>query len=170
NIGGSLTFDTPSNTWVYSSANSIQAPLLFVGPNQVNFQIPPGTPTGAAVPVQLTKPDGSTLLTTLNVTATSPGIFTLSSNGQGQGAVLNFDSSLNGVSQLVAGASPAQRGSVIQIFLTGAGDTNPQLAPGDAAPSDGNPLVFTVVRPSVTIGGINAPVQFSGMGPGEPGV
>ena len=170
NIGGSLTFDTPSNTWVYSPAGSIQAPLLFVGPNQINFQIPPGIGLGSAVPVQLTTPDGSTLLTTLNVTATSPGIFTLSSNGQGQGAVLNFDSSLNGIPQIIAGASSAQRGSVIQIFATGAGATNPPLAPGDAAPSSGNPLVFTIVQPTVTIGGTNAPVQFSGMAPGYPGV
>ena len=88
-IGGSLNFDAPSNMWVYSPADSIQAPLLFVGPNQINFQIPPGIDIGSSVPVQLTKPDGSTLLTTLNVTAASAGIFTLSSNGQGQGTVLN---------------------------------------------------------------------------------
>jgi uncharacterized protein (TIGR03437 family) len=150
-IGGTLHFDTPGNQWIYSPDGSVQAPLLFVGPNQVNFQIPPGTGLGSAVPVQLTRPDGSTLLTTLNVTDASPGIFTLASNGQGQGAILNQDNSLNGIPQLIAGANPAPRGSVIQIFATGAG-------------------VFTVVQPVVTIAGVNAPVQFSGMAPGYPGV
>ena len=169
-IGGSLTFDATSNTWIYSPTGSVQAPLLFVGPNQINFQIPPGIRLGRSVPAQLTKPDGSTLLTTLNVTATSPGIFTLSSNGQGQGTVLNEDNSLNGIPQIIAGANPAPRGSVIQIFATGAGATNPPLSPGDAAPLGGNPLVFTVVHPTVNIGGMVAPVQFSGMAPGYPGV
>jgi uncharacterized protein (TIGR03437 family) len=169
-IGGSLNFDAPSNMWVYSPAGSIQAPLLFVGPNQINFQIPPGIGVGSSVPVQLIKPDGSTLLTTLNVTAASAGIFTFSSNGQGQGAVLNQDNSLNGIPQLIAGANPAPRGSVIQIFATGAGATNPTLAPGDAASFGGNPLVLTVVHPTVNIGGTVAPVQFSGMAPGYPGV
>jgi uncharacterized protein (TIGR03437 family) len=169
-IGGSLNFDTPSNMWVYSPTGSIQAPLLFVGPNQINFQIPPGIGVGSSVPAQLTKPDGSTFLTTLNVTATSPGIFTLSMNGQGQGTVLNQDNSQNGIPQIITGANPAPRGSVIQIFATGAGATNPPLGAGDAAPSSGNPLVLTVVQPTVNIGGVNAPVQFSGMDPGYPGV
>lgn len=170
NVGGSLTFDTPSNMWTYSPTGSLQAPLLYVGPNQVNFQIPPEIGPGSAVPVQLTKPDGSTLLTTLKVTTGSPGIFTLASSGQGQGAVLNQDNSLNGVSQLVPGANPASRGSVIQIFATGAGATNPPLAAGEAAPIGGDPLVLTVAKPVVIIGGVNAPVQFSGMAPGYPGV
>jgi uncharacterized protein (TIGR03437 family) len=169
-IGGSLTFDTPSNMWTYSSANSMPAPLLFVGPNQINLQIPSGINLASAVPAQITEPDGSTLLATLNVTGSSPGIFTLSSNGQGQAAVLNQDNSLNGIPQLIPGANAAAPGSVIQIFATGAGATNPALAPGEAAPSSGNPLVYTLVQPTVTIGGINAPVQFSGMAPGYPGV
>jgi uncharacterized protein (TIGR03437 family) len=39
-----------------------------------------------------------------------------------------------------------------------------------AAPPSGNPLVFTRVQPTVTIGGIQAQVKFSGMAPGYVGL
>ncbi len=84
--------------------------------------------------------------------------------------MLNQDNSENGVPQLIAGANPAPRGSVVQIFATGGGATVPSLPPGDAAAPSGNPLVVTVIQPVVTIGGVNAPVQFSGMAPGYTGV
>ena len=164
-IGGTLNFDSTSGKWVYSSTGAAPAPLSFVGPTQINFQIPPGTSLGSAVPVQLTRPDGTTLLTTLNVVATSPGIFSVLMNGQGQGAVLNQDYSLN------FGTNPAPRGGVIQIYATGAGATNPPMLPGEAASATGNPLVFTQVQPTVTIGGITSPqVYYSIMAPGFPGV
>jgi uncharacterized protein (TIGR03437 family) len=93
-----------------------------------------------------------------------PGIFTLSSSGAGQAAVLNQDNSQN------FATNPAARGTVIQIFATGAGATTPTLAAGTPAPASGNPLVYTQVQPTVTIGGENAAVQFSGMAPGFVGV
>src|SRR5262249_16942442 len=39
NLGGSLGFDFVSGKWNYLPTGSTQAPLLFVGPSQVNFQI-----------------------------------------------------------------------------------------------------------------------------------
>jgi uncharacterized protein (TIGR03437 family) len=139
-----------------------------VGPNQINFQVPPGIGLGSAVPAQLTKPDGTTLLTTLNITATAPGIFSVLQNGQGQGAVLNQDNTPNGL-PIFVGASPAARGSVIQIFATGGGDTTPSLLPGEAAPASGNPLILTNAQPSVEVGN-EAAVTFSGMAPGYVGL
>jgi uncharacterized protein (TIGR03437 family) len=167
-IGGSLTLS--GATWTYSSTGSSLAPLLFVGPTQLNFQVPPGIAPGDSIPAQLTKPDGSTLLTTLRIAATAPGIFSVPQNGQGQGAVLNQDFSLNGDPKALMGAKPAARGSVIQIFATGAGETTPALAAGEAAPASGNPLVLTKVQPTLTIGGKNAKVLFSGMAPGFVGL
>ena len=169
-IGGSLTLDSPINKWTYSSTGAIQAPLLFVGPNQINLQIPPGITPGTAIPAQLTRPGGSTSLTTLNITATAPGIFTVLQNGQGQGAVQNIDFSQNGDPQSILGAKPAALGSQIEIYATGAGDTNPPLLPGQSADPSGSPLVLTNVQPTVTIGGQPAQVLFSGMAPGFVGL
>jgi len=154
-----------NGTWSYSTTGATAASLQYAGPQQVNFQFPPGIPAGASVPVQLTKADGSTLLTTVSVTATAPGIFTTRQTGQGQGAVLNQDSSVNGDPAVSAGAKFAARGSVIQIYATGAGATTPSLSPGFPAPASGS-LVLTVAQPTVTIGGKTAVVQFSGLAPG----
>ena len=162
-IGGTLSYGGASG-WTYASAGAAQAALLFVGLNQINFQIPSGIAPASAVPAQLTKPDGSTLLTTLNIAPSAPGIFTVLQNGQGQGAVLNQDNTQN------FGTNPAARGSVIQIYATGAGDTNPPLMPGEPAPASGNPLILTNVTPTVSIGGQAAQVLFSGLAPGFVGL
>ena len=167
-IGGSLTFET--NRWVYSQVGSQEAPLVFVGPTQVNFQVPQGIIPGDSVPAELRRPDGSTLVTTLRIVPTAPGIFTVLMNGQGQAAALNQDNSQNGNPQSILGARPAQRWSVIQIYATGAGETDLPLLPGEAAPASGNPLVLTRVTPTVTIGGQTARVLFSGMAPGWVGL
>jgi uncharacterized protein (TIGR03437 family) len=166
-VGGTLQLS--SDAWTYSTAGASLAPLLYVGPTQINFQLPPGIAPGSSIAAQLTKADGSTLLATLQVAPTYPGIFTILQNGGGQAAVLNQDNSHNGNPATSVGATPAARGSVIQIFATGAGATNPALAAGQPAPASGS-LVLTVAQPTVTIGGVNAPVQFSGLAPGFVGL
>ncbi len=55
---------------------------------------------------------------TVPVQATAPGIFAADGSGTGGGAILNQDYSLN------VRLNPAARGSVIAIYLTGAGVTN----------------------------------------------
>ena len=169
-FGGTLSFDTPNSKWVYSPAGSLPAALLFVGPNQVNLQIPPGIAPASGVGAQLTKADGTTYAGTFDLSATAPGMFTVSQDGRGQGAVQNSDFSQNGSSQVLPGSRPAARGEVIHIYATGAGDTTPSLASGEAAPAGGSPLVFTKVQPTVTIGGVQARVFFSGLAPGFVGL
>jgi uncharacterized protein (TIGR03437 family) len=170
NIGGSLTFDALAGKWNYSPTGATLAPLLFVGPNQINFQMPQGIAAGNNVASQLTKPDGSTSLSTVVIAANGPGIFTILQNGQGQAAALNPDYSQNGNPQSIVGAKPVMRDTFIQIYATGGGDTTPALMPGEAAPASGNPLVLTNVQPTVTIGGQSAQVLFSGMAPGFVGL
>ncbi|MGH9785749.1 MAG: hypothetical protein ACRD88_16375 [Terriglobia bacterium] len=166
-VGGGLVFDPP--VWTYLPVGSIEAPLIFAGPGRVLFQIPPGISLGDAVPVELRRPDGSRLLSTVRIVAAVPRIFTVSMTGRGQAAVLNQDNSRNGVPESIPGARPARRATVIRIFATGAGDTDPSLLPGEAAPASGDPLVLTRVQPTVRIGGIAASVLHSIMAPGFPG-
>ncbi|MGH9843055.1 MAG: SBBP repeat-containing protein, partial [Blastocatellia bacterium] len=61
------------------------APLFFVAPMQVNYQIPPGTANGAAA-VTVTSGDGSVSTGTINVTAVAPSLFSASATGQGLAA------------------------------------------------------------------------------------
>ncbi|MDA1313160.1 MAG: SBBP repeat-containing protein [Acidobacteria bacterium] len=61
----------------------------------------------------------------------SPKIFTLDGIADGQAAVLNEDGSLN------SAANPARKGSIIAIFATGAGTTDPPSVDGAITPIGG---------------------------------
>jgi uncharacterized protein (TIGR03437 family) len=91
----------------------------------------------------------------LPVTGASPGFFTLTSNGQGQAAALNQDLSFNQPS------TPAARGSIITLFGTGEGQTDP----GGVTGSVTGGLAMLTQKVSVTIGGVNAEVKFAGEAP-----
>ncbi len=96
---------------------------------------------------------------TVPVRAATPAIFSLDSTGMGPGAILNQDTSINST------GNPAAIGSVIALYCTGGGVTTPASADGEVI---GGPLRNLVQTPvvTVTIGGVNAPVQFAGAVPG----
>jgi adhesin/invasin len=142
--------------------NGVPAPLFYVSPTQINFQMPP-EPAGSNVSVVVTSGGINSLSATVSIAAAGPGIFTVNSNGQGQAAALNQDNSPN------SSQNPAAAGSVIQIFATGLGATNPAIAAGQPGPSS-PPLASTVSTPLVTINGNSAPVGFSGLAPGYVGL
>ncbi len=143
--------------------NNVPAPLFFVSPGQINAQVPfevAGiTPVNVVVQVsgQTSAPEP------LQIAATSPGIFTVPSVGSGPGAIIDA-STFQTIAPLPGGA-PARPGQVVAIFCTGLGQTNPPLASG-AAGATSEPLNRTVQAATVTIGGQNATVSFSGAAPG----
>ncbi len=63
------------------------APLFFVSPGQVNFQIPAGTSAGSAT-ATLTTADGSTALGLLQIATVAPSLFTANASGQGVAAAV----------------------------------------------------------------------------------
>jgi uncharacterized protein (TIGR03437 family) len=98
-------------------------------------------------------------MVTVPVAASAPGVFTLSASGKGQAAVLNQDYTLNGPH------APASRGSVLQIFATGEGQTVPPGVDGRLAGGSA-PLPVPVLPVRVLIGGVEARVLYAGAAPG----
>ncbi|GAF99109.1 unnamed protein product, partial [marine sediment metagenome] len=107
--------------------------------------------------VQAEYQGGKTPELALPVADAAPAVFTLDSSGRGPGAILNQDYSVN------TPASRAAKGSIIQIFATGEGQTNPPGVDGKVA-IGGLPSPILLV--SVTIGGLDAPVKYAGAAPG----
>lgn len=141
--------------------NGVPAPLFYVSPTQINFQMP--TPiTDSSVQVVVVSGTVQSLPVTVPIVSEDPGIFTIRSDGTGQAAALNFDNSPNG------SAIPAAAGSVVQLFCTGLGAVNPPVLPGQ--PAGTNPVSVTVTTPVVMVGGQPAVVQFSGLAPGFVGL
>jgi uncharacterized protein (TIGR03437 family) len=76
----------------------------------------------------------------------------------------------NDDNELVTPSHPIHRKSntALIIYLTGLGPTTPSVPSGQPGPS--NPLAFSTVQPTVTLGGTTLPVLFSGLAPGMVGV
>ena len=63
------------------------APLFFVSPIQVNYQIPPETSAGKAT-ITVMSGDGSVSTGTAQIAAVTPGVFAANANGQGVAAAV----------------------------------------------------------------------------------
>jgi uncharacterized protein (TIGR03437 family) len=133
------------------------APLLFAALNQINAVVPYGVSGKAATKVQVTYQGQVIAVLFLSVTATAPAIFTLDSSGVGPGAILNQDKTVNSPS------NPTGKGSVVELYATGAGQTDPPGKDGQVA---GDALSKPVLPVSVQIGGLDAGVLYAGAAPG----
>jgi len=136
------------------------ATLLYVSAGQINAIVPYAAAGASSTAVQVQYQGQTSAAVTVPVQAATPGIFSQDKTGLGPGAILNQDYSLN------ASLSPATFGSVIQIFATGGGVTNPPQTDGALAPV-AEPLPrITALPVSVTIGGLAAKVDYAGAAPG----
>ena len=140
---------------VQVTVNDVAAPLVYASPGQLNAIVPYETGISGVARVRVTYGQASSAWE-VPLSGAAPAIFTIGSTGVGQGAVLNQDSSVNGP------ANPAVRGSVIQIFATGEGQTSPTGGTGTVTGSSGGAPVLHV---TVTVGGIEAPLEFAGAAP-----
>jgi uncharacterized protein (TIGR03437 family) len=137
--------------------NGIPAPLTYVSRRQINAVVPFEI-TGSQATVQVQYSYGGTSdPVVVPVVPATPGIFTLSATGQGPGAILNEDGSVNTVD------NAASRGSTIQIYGTGSGITSPPVRTGSVVAA----AAQSVIPVHVKIGGIDAQVLYAGAAPGE---
>ena len=158
---------TPQGTVSTNVANTVvafdgvAAPLIFVSANQINAIVPYEIAGRVSTNVVVTRGGQSSAVLQLRVADTAPSIFSLSQGGNGQGAILNSNSTVNGAS------NPAAKGSIIVIYATGEGVTRPQPATGAVTSATGTSFPAPVNNVSVKIGG--APVttfNYIGEAPG----
>ena len=102
--------------------DGVAAPLMFVSRHQVNAMVPGTIRQAKEVQIQVENNGTWSNPVRVAVKPASPALFTLTQEGLGQGAILNFeaerqDYTVNGDSR------PARRGSVIVLYGTGHGGT-----------------------------------------------
>jgi uncharacterized protein (TIGR03437 family) len=157
---GLTPVDSPSSTVLGGTSvlfDGTPAPLLYAGPDQINAIVPYAVSGNASTQVQIAREGRVVAGLTVPVLAAAPAIFTLDSSGVGPGAILNQDGSIN------SSANPADRGSVVVIFATGAGQTDPPGRDGQLAE---DPFPKPVLAVLLRIGGRNAEVLYAGAAPG----
>jgi uncharacterized protein (TIGR03437 family) len=127
------------------AVNGVAAPILFVSPNQVNFQIPWETQTGTAN-ITVSQTGVASKAVSIAVANAAPGLFLTSA---GTAVAQNYPSySANTAS------NPIAAGGTIVVYLTGIGAVLPAVADGAASPS--SPVSYAALGCSATIGGIAA--------------
>jgi trimeric autotransporter adhesin len=144
------------------SIGGIPAPILYVSPSQINVQAPFKTLLGSAA-IAIDTPSGPANPGQITVTAAAPAIFRCS-NCLNQGMIETPDGNVPAY-----GIEAAHPGEYVSIYCTGLGDVSNRPADGAPAPF-GPPYSETLVTPAVTIGGVPAVVQFSGLAPGYAGL
>jgi uncharacterized protein (TIGR03437 family) len=143
-----------------SMPNPIIAPLYFVSPGQVNFQIPFEVQR-TNISITVSTPQGTSNAISVNLNPMAPGLF--SQTADGKGAALAFDPNFD-----LLTATP-KLGSTVVFYATGLGATTPAATSGVGGSST---LPFNQVAApfDVYIGGSKATVAWAGLAPGFSGV
>ena len=150
------TFPTAvGNTQVLFDGNP--APMIYALKNQVSAMVPFGLAGKTSTQVQIVYNGVKSDAVTVPVVAALPGLFSLDSSGGGQGAILNQDGTLNSF------ANPAPAGTIVVLFGTGAGQTNPPGQDGKLALSTfPAPLLQPV---TVSFDGVQGDVLYGAQAP-----
>jgi uncharacterized protein (TIGR03437 family) len=143
--------------------NGTPAPMIYAGSTQVSAVVPYEMASVANPSVWINFAGQTSNAYQLSLTAAAPGLFAQNAAGSGPGAILNQDNSLNGP------AHPAAKGSIVQMFMTGEGQTTPQgstgaittvtLPPPQVTPAPLQPI-------QIWIGGQPALYTYAGEAPG----
>ncbi len=136
--------------------NGIPAPIVYTSDQQLAAIVPYAT-KGPSADMVVTYQGHPTNPMPVLIQASSPGLFTADSTGQGQAAAINQDGTIN------TPTNPAAAGSYISLYATGEGATTPAGVDGKPATA---PLPKPILPVTVTIAGQPAPVQYAGAAPG----
>ncbi len=140
------------------TVNGRRAPLLFVSPTQINFQVPFEAAGSATLNVQVSRSDVTSPVQSVPTAETQPGIF----RSGAQPIVIHVDYSL------VNPARPAAPGEVLLLYGTGLGALN--NAPATGSPAGTDPLSTAGIVPTLTLGGLPSEILFAGLAPGFAGL
>jgi uncharacterized protein (TIGR03437 family) len=136
--------------------DGIAAPMIYASSTQVSAVVPYEMASVASPSVWINYGGQTSSAYQLYSVTSAPGVFARNSSGSGPGAILNQDNSLNGPD------NPAAKGSIVQVYMTGEGQTNPpgitgaittatlpppQVTPAPVQPIqvliDGQPALYT---------------------------
>jgi uncharacterized protein (TIGR03437 family) len=129
------------------------APLVYAQSTQISAVVPYEVGAELLTEVQVVYQGQGSGTVLVPVTASAPGIFSLDASGSGAGAILNQDSTIN------SAGNPAAAGSIIVLYATGEGQTNP---PGVDGKLGTVPLPAPAQSVTATVGGVSAEVLYAG--------
>jgi uncharacterized protein (TIGR03437 family) len=179
-VGSTIPLSTTLSDVMSVTFNGIPAGLYFVSAGQINAQLPfdvlKSGRTSGAVNLVVTRGNGASAPSNVNVVPASPGIFT--TNAAGTGQAFAYD---NSTGDLAAPVGPPigpfttvpisrSSGHALVIAGTGLGLVTPPageqpIGNNVPAPSVNGQFWNTVLKPTVLIGGVQAQFVYSLLSP-----
>lgn len=145
------------------TVNGVVVPMQFVSPTQINAQLP--FQVSGTADVVLRTPGGVSDALKITILPAAPSVFRTGGAGPLTGLATIVRAS-NG--DFVTASNPVHPSDRLTIYLTGMGQTLPEVPTGAPAPSD--PLSSALLPSTVTLGGTPLFVEFAGLTPGGVGV
>jgi len=152
---GAANVPLPTNLGGVSAIiNGSPAPIFYVGPNQINAQVPYSVGPGTAT-LQVNAPNGTTSTVQFQVAQAAPYINALN------GRAIAVDASNN----LITPQNPARVGSTVVVYFTGVGPVS-----GSPVTGSGSPFGNSTLSNFATVGGSRATVAYLGLTPQSVGL
>lgn len=169
-VGGAQALPIPTElNGVQVLVNGLAAPVVLTGATQIVALIPYEVSGARFATFQVMVNGSGSNKVTVYVDNTAPGIYTLSENGIGAGAILHADYTL------VTDSSPSVPGETVLLYMNGLGTVTPAVGDGAAAP--GNQLSISDENGGILVyldDGVHALAQanvsFNGLAPGFAGL
>jgi uncharacterized protein (TIGR03437 family) len=143
--------------------NGIPAPMIYASSTQVSAVVPYEMASVVSPAVWIKYAGQTSNAYQLFSGAAAPGLFTQNASGSGPGSILNQDNSVNGP------GNRAAKGSIVQVFMTGEGQTSPPSVTGAITAATLPPPQVTpgpLLAVGVTINGLPALYVYAGEAPG----
>jgi endo-1,4-beta-xylanase len=149
---------------VQVTVNGTPAPLYYVSPQQIDFQIPYSTSPGPAL-VQVTSNGTAGIEAGITVQQAAPSILTWTDSAGNVRAIAQ-----NVAQNYVLNSSTncAPPGTVAVVYMMGSGPLNNPITSGEGTPA--SPYFQETLATTATVGNEPATVQFAGLTPGFVGL
>lgn len=183
-VAGGFQFTLNAQGTVNSNLSGVQVFFdtfpgtpTYVSPTQINVIVPWEIAGQTVTNIVVSYNGVQSQATPHTVTAVAPGIYTQNATGSGQAAALNLSSKASSAYNGPAGGTyvgttiptaPAPQGSVIVLYLTGGGLTNPGGVDGAVTPAAAIPLKNWTLGSNIvtaTVGNAPATVLYAGAAP-----
>lgn len=140
--------------------NGMHAPLFLANSQVAAFQVPWELGDTSLETAMIIGPEGERGPFPIRLAAFAPGLF-FTDAATRQGIIYDMQG------HPVSGQNPATTGEEITIVATGLGPV--ANSAGTGMPASPDMTQTTILTPSVTVGGVNAPVVYSGLAPSTVG-
>jgi uncharacterized protein (TIGR03437 family) len=174
NLGPATPVYAPSDQTLPTTISNVQVllndvaiPLKGVSSVGIDAIVPADAVVGETAYFQVSVSGTKSNKVSAVVQATAPGLYSQGVLGTSNPVSWAIAKAVDQNYKPIDVDNPAVQGSIITVYATGLGTTNPPFPAGQIPPS--SPLYYTNTPTNASIGGVAAEVLFAGLAPGYPG-